>query len=196
MRRILVTIALVTACKGKVTVHVKDKGQDHPPAPTWPAANADAANAAVPAAWKGKLSFTVVKDAKEKLQGVIPVGWAASKYVPDAYAPNDAAYGVATELHLHTNCDGSCVAKDWAPIVQRVTIDPFAKSGRKVLRDESTATSHLILVSVPEMMKRELVYTVWAIGSDRYWICDAEIGDELADALPAFEAACKATGGL
>ncbi len=149
-----------------------------------------AANAAVPAEWKGKLEFVVERDAKRGVSFVTPKGWVEGVIPGERKPPEGANLGFMTRYGVGTNCDGMCEAKEWGPVVDQVEFADLAKAGT-VERDDQTATRRAMLVKVDE----RTIYSVawWKTGAKHYVTCRVTLDGPLAAAAPAFIAACDAT---
>jgi hypothetical protein len=116
-------------------------------------ADADAANAAVPADLKTKVVFDVrtVEDKmghhKTKYTFVAPKSWKEG-FMPGSLKPDDADnLGFATEVRVGTNCDGSCESKDWAKVVDKVYYSQYT-SGKvtgKVVKDVKGKNDRLMV---------------------------------------------------
>ena len=124
-------------------------------APSITKADADAANAAVPAELKSKVVFDVVttddgmKHHPEKYTFVAPKSWKKG-FMPGSLKPDDADnMGFGTEMHVGDNCDGDCTPKDWAKVVDKVYYSQYT-SGKvtgKVVKDEKGKNERLMVFS-------------------------------------------------
>jgi len=155
-------------------------------------------NALVPAALKDKLVFEQ-RDVKEEgghhaptYTVAAPKGWEQKmKMMATLRPPDGSNLGFMTEFHLSSNCDGDCVAKDWAATADKVNFAQFKTNGSKIDKDEK-GKSDRTLVATTDDGKKYVVYAWWEDGAKRYHYCTATLEKEVADAAPAFEKACKA----
>ncbi len=155
-----------------------------------PDADPATANAAVPAELKGKLEFVTARDERHNLSWVTPKGWKEGVIPGDVKPPDDASFGFMTKYGVGTNCDGTCVAKDWAAVADKVNFAQLASAGT-VERDEKSSDSRTMVVALGD--RRELVIAWWKQGADHYVTCEVSMEKEAQPAAAAFEAACKAT---
>ncbi len=149
-----------------------------------------AANAAVPAELKGKLEFVAAKDDKHQLAYVTPKGWRETSIPGLVKPPDDAQLGFMTKYAVGTNCDGTCEAKDWAAVADKVDFSQLAQAGT-VVRDDKADGQRTMLVKVGN--RQDLVMAWWKQGAKRYAVCRVALDQEALPALAAFEAACAAT---
>jgi hypothetical protein len=154
-------------------------------------------NALVPAALKDKLVFEQreVKEDSGKHSPTFtlaaPKGWEQKmKMMATLRPPDNANLGFMTEFHLSSNCDGDCVAKDWAATADKVNFAQFASNGSKIDKDEKGKSDRTMVATTED--KRYVVYAWWEDGAKRYHYCSATLEKEVVDAAPAFEKACKA----
>lgn len=149
-----------------------------------------AANAAVPAELKGKLEFDTAKDDRDHVAWVKPKGWKDGA-IPGMVKPaEDANLGFMTRYAVGTNCDGTCEAKDWAATTDKVEFAQLASAGT-VEKDEKGEGTRTMVVAIGD--RKDLRMAWWKTGATHYVSCSATLEKEVAAALPAFEAACKAT---
>lgn len=155
-----------------------------------PDADPAAANAAVPAELKGKLEFVTARDDKENVAWVTPKGWKEGAIPGMVKPPDDADLGFMTKYSVGTNCDGTCEPKDWAATADKVEFAQLASAGT-VERDEKSSGSRTMVAALGD--RKQLVMAWWKDGARHYVSCSASLEKEIVAALPAFEAACKAT---
>ena len=148
------------------------------------------ANALVPPELKGKLEFVAVRDDRHHLAWVTPKGWVEGVIPGQVKPPAGAGLGFMTKYSVGTNCDGTCEPKDWAAVTAKVDFSPLAGNGT-VERDDKTSGSRTMVVALGD--RRQLVMAWWKDGARQYVTCEASLEKEVQPALPAFEAACKAT---
>jgi len=116
-------------------------------------ADADAANAAVPAELKSKIEFEVrtlddgMKHHPTKYTYVAPKQWKKG-FMPGSFEPNDGDnMGFGTSVDVGTNCDGSCEPKDWAKVADKVNFSQYT-SGQatgKIVKDEKGKNDRLMV---------------------------------------------------
>ncbi len=155
-------------------------------------------NALVPAALKDKVVFEQ-RDVKEEgghraptFTLAAPKGWEQKmKMMATLRPPEGSNLGFMTELHVSSNCDGDCVAKDWAATADKVNFAQFKSNGSKIEKDEKGKADRTLVASTDDG-KKYVVYAWWEGGAKRYHYCTATLEKEAADAAPAFEKACKA----
>lgn len=155
------------------------------------AADPAAANAAVPAELKGKLEFDTATDAHDHTAWVKPKGWVEGAIPGMVKPPDGANLGFMTRFSVGTNCDGTCEPKDWAATVDKVEFAQFASGGGTIDRDDKAEGSRTMVVTSGD--RRDLRMAWWKTGASHYVSCSATLEREVAPALAAFEAACKAT---
>ncbi len=177
-----------------------DKGGGDKPA----AANVDVAgvNALVPAALKDKLVFEKRDIPDESSKKPVtwtlaaPKGWEQKmKMFAKVRPPDGSNLGFMTEFGVSSNCDGSCEPKDWAAAADKVNFAQFKTNGSKIEKDEKGANDRTLIASVeddPTHKKHYVVYAWWKTGDKKYYYCSATLDNEVYDAAPAFEKACKA----
>lgn len=116
-------------------------------------ADADAANAAVPADLKSKIEFEVrtlddgMKHHPTKYTYVAPKQWKKG-FMPGSFEPNDGDnMGFGTSVDVGTNCDGSCEPKDWAKVVDKVYYSQYTggKVTGKIIKDEKGKNDRLMV---------------------------------------------------
>lgn len=180
-RALFVGALLAAACGGSK----KDGGG--PAKPADPAA----ANAAIPADWQGKLTFVAATAADDHgLTFVAPKDWQTTA-VPGMYRPADRdGMGFLTSYSVGTNCDGTCEAKDWAAVVDKVEFAQLMSIGT-VERDDKSEGRRAVLVKDGATVRYAVAW--WSTGARRYVSCRATLDGALAAAAPAFVAACDAT---
>ena len=218
MNKKLVVVVLFAAACGK-----KGGGAS---APAITKADADAANAAVPADLKSKVEFEVrtlednmSKRHKDKYTFVAPKQWKAG-FMPGSVEPNDGDnLGFGTSMRVGTNCDGDCVAKDWAKTADKVNFSQYTsgKVNGKVIKDEKGKNDRLLVFSNEPTVQENagtatatingsaatttvtvtsgskgvtIIHAWWNDGDSHYYTCEATLNDAAAALAPAFEKAC------
>jgi len=116
-------------------------------------ADADAANALVPADLKSKIEFEVrtiddgMKHHPTKYTYVAPKQWKKG-FMPGSFEPNDGDnMGFGTSVDVGTNCDGSCEPKDWAKVSDKVNFSQYTagKATGKIIKDEKGKNDRLMV---------------------------------------------------
>ncbi len=188
-------------------------------------ADADAANAAVPAELKSKVEFEVrklddgMKHHPTKYTIVAPKQW-KNGFMPGSVEPNDGDnMGFGTSMRVGTNCDGDCVSKDWAKVVDKVYYSQYTsgKVNGKIVKDEKGKNDRLMVFSNEPTVQENagsasvtvngqtttttvtatsgskgvtIIHTWWADGDNKHFVCEATLNDAAAALAPAFEKAC------
>lgn len=184
----VVVVACLSACGKGSSSSSAPKGED--PAAAQKALQETAvpeANKAVPADLQAKLKFTTRVLDEDRVAAVIPDGWKESKVIPGSFENGDM--GFMTRFGIGSNCDGDCVAKDWAATVDKVEgggIGSFTKEKDEKLGDEGR------VIVAKGADGAVVVVAVWKKDSPRYFYCRARLDKEALPALPAFEKACRA----
>jgi hypothetical protein len=147
--RTTVVVVMLTVALGACG---KKKAGDAPAASVTKA-DADAANALVPAELKSKIEFEVrtldngMKHHAEKYTYVAPKQWKKG-FMPGSFEPNDGDnMGFGTNVEVGTNCDGNCEPKDWAKVVDKVYYSQYTsgKATGKVIKDEKGKNDRLMV---------------------------------------------------
>jgi hypothetical protein len=154
---------------------------------TGPDAAVDVAAAANAA---GAIQFVAVTEAaKERWRAAVPDGWQASDILAGVWdAP--AALGLTTRIGIDSNCDGECVAKDWAAVVDRVELAPLAPLGFKTVKDEALPGGRIVVARADDGRVR-VVAAWWREGAPVYFACKARLEPAIAASAASFEAACR-----
>jgi hypothetical protein len=205
----ILSLAFVFAlgCSGdKSNSSGSSAAQATPPKPTIDLA---AIQADVPAALRDKIVFeereitSTMGSRKDVYTMAAPKSWKPGDMNMFAkLKPADTdGFGNFTELHLSSNCDGACVSKDWAAVSEKVNFAQFRGEGFKVVKDEKSASNHLMVATNKEDSTTYVVYAWWTEGASRYFSCSVTLdkgfsadGPDPRAAAPAFERACKAVG--
>jgi hypothetical protein len=145
-------------------------------------------DAQVPEALKGKLSFVAHVGDKDRVVAIQPKGWTGDQL---GVRPPVRDLGFMTRFAVDSNCDGECMAKDWAKVADRVDFAQLVKGDFTVVKDEPTPTGRLVVAKSND--KTFVVSASWREGSARYFTCHVVLDGEIQAAAPAFEAACRAT---
>jgi hypothetical protein len=146
-------------------------------------------SAALPAGLKGRLAFaaTVLDDGR--LVALAPKDWKESSIPGSLRPPEGSDLGFMSQFAVTTNCDGECTAKDWPTVADKVDLAQLRGADFTVVKDEAQPDGRLL---VARTLDRTYVVLVrWQTGASRYAVCRATLDQELAEAAPAFEAACK-----
>lgn len=144
--KLLAIVMMATACG-------KKGGDKSAAAASVTNADADAANALVPANLKAKVEFEVrtlddgMKHHPTKYTYVAPKQWKKG-FMPGSFEPNDGDnLGSGTSVDVGTNCDGSCEPKDWAKVVDKVYYSQYT-SGKvtgKIVKDVKGKNDRLMV---------------------------------------------------
>jgi hypothetical protein len=150
-----------------------------------------AINEAVPAALRDRLTFEAAKVEDDELAAAVPSGW-ESKHMPGSYRPADEAdLGFMTRFSVGSNCDGYCKPKDWAASVQQIEFAQFETDGFEIEKDEELANGRLLVARSDD--SAYVVAAWWKSDASKYYYCRASLDDDAADAVAAFETACRNT---
>jgi hypothetical protein len=159
------------------------------------------ANAAIPAAWKGKIEFEAVTiaddfDKEGTVKAVIPKGWVGGKGIKAMREPPEGShdFGFGTHIWTGSGCGGECKERPAAELEKEANKSFFdTVMGHtpppKVIKDEKKP-GHRILV-VDEDGKITISSAFWTDGAKRFQFCSVELDKEAKDLEPAFEAACN-----
>lgn len=187
-------------------------------------ADADAVNALVPADMKSKIEFEVrtlddgMKHHPTKYTFLAPKQWKKG-FMPGSVEPNDGDnMGFGTSMDVGTNCDGSCEAKDWAKVSDKVNFSQYT-SGKvtgKVVKDEKGKNERLLVFANEPTVENTgsssvtvngqtttgtvtatsgskgvtIIHAWWNDGDSRYMTCQATLNEGAAVLEAAFEKAC------
>jgi len=191
MSKLLAVVLALSAC-GKSSDSSKAK-ESAPPASS-PTFTIDAAvvNALVPAELKDKLAFdktdVVEERGKSKLTFTLaaPKGWKQDGTMFAKLQGGDM--GASGTIDLASDCDGSCVAKDWAASADKVVFKQFKDAA--VVKTATTPTSRLLIATRDK--STFVAYAWWVTGANRYHYCMVTLDEPLGAAAPAFAQACQA----
>jgi len=187
---ILMTLA---GCGGK------KKGNDAPPP------DPAAANAAIPAAWKSKLEFTVQKLGDGKFTDPVavaaPKGWKPGFLAGTLEPPEgNSDFGFGTTFRAGGSCGGDCKAKSAADWEAAANTSYFGnvlahKPAPKIIKDEKTPGRRVMIAKDQHtdgnMNPLTIIVSTWQDDGERFWTCSVELGDKATEDLaPAFEKAC------
>jgi hypothetical protein len=147
-------------------------------------------NGKIPEELKGKVEFTAVLGEKEHHVAVQPKGWETTAISGTVRPPDAAGLGFMTQYSTGSNCDGSCEPKDWAATADKVDFAQFKGQDFTVQKDEKLDSGRLMVAKTVD--HTYVVAAQWKDGAKRYYVCRATLDQEIAAAVPAFEAACRA----
>ncbi len=218
MNKKICLVLLVAAACGK-------KGGGGAAAVSLTKADADAATALVPAELKAKIEFEVktmddgMKHHPTKYTFIAPKQWKKG-FMPGSVKPDDADnMGFGTEMMVGTNCDGSCEAKDWAKVSDKVNFSQYT-SGKvtgKVVKDEKGRNERLLVFANEPTVQENagsasvtvngqtttttvtatsgskgvtIIHAWWNDGDAKYYTCQATLNEGAAALAAAFEKAC------
>jgi len=154
-------------------------------------------NALVPAELKGRLVFerrelATLRAAHQATYALAaPSGWAqTSKHF--AHLRPAGATAAVPRFEIGTNCDGTCTAKPWDAIADRVHFAPLARG--KIVQDERGPGRRTMIADIERAGEpvTEVVVAWWTDGEPRYHVCTAVLDPALKPAAPAFARACQA----
>jgi hypothetical protein len=191
---VLVLAIATTACGGK-----KDAGGgEATPKAADPSAEVAAvgaraapeANGKLPENLKGKIEFTAMLAAKDKVVAVQPKGWTGDAL--GVRPPEDADLGFMTSMAVSANCDGACEPKKWDEVADKVDFAQFKRADFTVEKDEKLDGGGRLVVA-RTVDRTYVVAALWKEGAKRYFTCHVTLDQEVAAAAPAFESACRAT---
>ncbi len=205
-RLLLLSVPLV-ACSKKADPPAAQANPPAAPADAPAMIDPAAVNTLVPAALKDKLVFgkcdvTEERAGQRRLYTLsAPKSWTEGemKMLPKLDPPREDGWGNLTGIHLATNCDGACTAKDWAAISERVDLSQFRTAQYTIDKEATGKTNHLIIAHQDGAVF--ITYVWWVDGAPNYHRCSATLqtsgladdsAPDLRTATPAFEAACKA----
>ncbi len=165
------------------------------------AADASAANAAIPAAWKGKIEFVTQTLGKDEGVSVpAPKGWKPG-FLDGTVEPPDGNkdFGFATNLRAGKTCGGECKSKDaaaWESAANESSFNNMLahKPAPKVIKDEKRPGSRVMIAQDQNtdgnMNQTFVLVAYWKDGADRFYFCNASLAEVAKDLAPAFEQAC------
>lgn len=164
------------------------------------AADVAKVNAAVPAAWKGKLEFapTTIDADHTTFSVAAPKGWKKG-FMPGELEPADATkdmhdsatFGFAVSMSVGSDCGGACEPKDWAKVADKTLFKQFydGRSSAKVVKDDKQPTRRVVVADGANG-KAYVIVAWWKDGSDHYWSCTVDLARDSHDLAAAFEQAC------
>jgi hypothetical protein len=155
-------------------------------------------NALVPADLKAKLVFEQRdlteergKRSKTTYTMAAPKDWEQDMKMFASVKPkDDSDLGFMTSLRVGSNCDGTCEAKDWAKVSEKVNFAQYRSGDWKIIKDESNKTTHLMIAQQGD--STYVTYAWWADGARKYYSCTAALEKNAAPAADAFAKACQA----
>lgn len=152
-------------------------------------------NALVPKDLQAMLAFErreVIEDrGRSKITYTLaaPKGWKQS--MPSfANLKGGDDVGFMTSLDVGSNCDGTCEAKDWAQVADKVNFKQFGDA--TVVKNETTATSRLLIADRGDTSY--VMYAWWTTGARSYHTCMVTLEEPVRAAAPAFAKACQSVG--
>ena len=186
----------VFACGGKTDApatgnsgNTGSNGTPSAPATLDPAVVA-AVEAKLPESLKGKVTFEAVEGEKGRHLAVQPKGWEQGvipgRVKPPAGGPD---LGFMTAFSTGSNCDGSCEAKDWAAVSDKVEFSQFTGGDWQVEKDEKLPDGRILVAKKADRV--DIALARWKTGASRYFSCRATLDKPLMEAAAAFEEACR-----
>lgn len=146
--------------------------------------------AKLPESLKGKVTFEAVEGEKGRHLAVQPKGWETGvipgRVKPPAGGPD---LGFMTAFSTGSNCDGSCEAKDWAAVSDKVEFSQFTGGDWQIEKDEKLADGRLLVAKKADRV--DIALARWKTGASRYFSCRATLDKPLMEAAAAFEEACR-----
>ena len=193
MTKLLAIVLACTACFGACSKSSDSKSKESAASAPAVAIDPAAVNALVPAELKAKLDFEKTdvledhgKSSKITFTLPAPKGWKQENTM-FATLKGDDSVGFMTQLHVASDCNGSCEPKDWAKAADKVLFDQFKDA--TVSKNDVTPTSRLLIASRDKTTF--VAYAWWANGASRYHYCMATLEEPVAAAAPAFAKACQ-----
>ncbi len=192
-------LCALAACGYKDSKGSADKGdQPAPPAAADPAP----ANAAIPAAWKGKLEFEsrTITTHDETVSVPGPKGGKAG-HMPNGLEPANGSttFGFGTTFSAGKTCGGACEDKPadkWEKAANSSFFDNMLAHtpAPKVYKDEKTP-GHRVLIAEDQytggnVNSTTIMMAWWKDGADRFYYCNVTLAPESKDLVSAFEQAC------
>ncbi len=171
-------------------------------------ADPKAANDAVPAAWKSKLTFEAKtlggekEKSGDKVSVPVPKGW-KNGFLDGSVEPPDGNndYGFGTKMWVGGGCQGECKAKssaEWAKAANESMFDNLLAHtpAPKVIKDEKKDGRRTVIAEDQftdgNVNNTTVVTAWWKDGAERFYFCDVTLAPESKDLAPAFEKACLA----
>src|SRR5262249_12628012 len=151
---------------------------------------------------KGKVVFEVAKISDDfgkhstTYTVVAPKGWKKG-FMPGSLEPADADnFGSKTlgktSIKVGDNCDGSCEAKDWAAVVDKVYYKQLTSgevTGKVIKDDKQKFGRTVVFQSEPKEHQEgtttvtsgekgtKIITTWWSDGGSRHYVCDVELAE-------------------
>lgn len=158
-----------------------------------------AANDAVPAAWKSKLTFAMVATTigpKSKMSLPIPIGWQAraEEWAGGHFHPpssSSADWGGSTDFYVGLEGgEGEQKSADaWSKDADRLFGIVFHPAlSPKTIKDERTDVRHTMIASMHG--QTTLMTAWWKDGGSYLYQCSVVVPDSNKELIPAFERSC------
>jgi hypothetical protein len=163
-----------------------------------------AANAAIPAAWKGKLEFSAQKLGKGKFGPPVsvaaPKGW-KDGFMDGSLEPADGTttFGFGVSFKAGGTCGGECKKKpaaEWETAANTSYFDNILahKPPPKIIKDEKSAGRRVMVAKDQytdgNQNKTMIVVATWTDNDEHFFACSVDLTDKEADLATAFEKAC------
>jgi hypothetical protein len=161
------------------------------------------ANAAIPAAWKGKLEFSVQRLGEGKFNDPVnvaaPKGWKKGFMEGSLEPPEgNSEYGFGTSFKAGGTCAGDCTKPkseaEWVAAGDSTYFSGLGnpKPPEKIAKDDKGAGHRTLIVENGPlgMGSTSIIVAKWTDGGDRMYTCKADLSDKGKDLAPAFEKAC------
>jgi hypothetical protein len=164
-------------------------------------ADVSAANAAIPAAWKGKLEFVsqTITAHDDAVTVPAPKGWKPGNIQSMLEPPDGSGFGFGTSFWPSKTCGGECKEKsaaEWEAAANSATFGNMLAHNPppKVIKDEKTP-GHRVLIAEDQYTGGQvnnitIMMGWWKDGADRMYLCTVDLAPESKDLVNAFEQAC------
>jgi hypothetical protein len=195
MRWPVITVAVLglAACGGKPAAPAATPARVDPEAVARTLEPEIAAiHGALPENLQHSIDFAPIIADDDRLVLLAPSGWEAGGLPGTSRPPQAQNLGFMTQLAVGTSCDGACGSpKDWADAAERIDLARFRGSDFTVLKDEPLDGGHGHLLVSKTVDRTHVVLVRWHKDAARYAFCRVTLDQEVAEAAPAFAAACK-----
>ena len=163
-----------------------------------------ALNAAIPAAWKGKVEFAPrqLGERDDVMTVIVPKDWKKG-FLSDQVEPPDgnSAFGFGTQMRIGATCGGECKARTVVEYAASADKELFSSllaitPPPKVIKDEKTADQRVMIVETAAgtgFDPKTMVAVAWyKDGAERMYTCTVDLTKEAAELAPVFVQACLA----
>lgn len=192
--------ALAAGCKKKNDDPAAAKRAEHDN----PGLNVAPANAAIPAAWKGKLEFVsqTIDNHGDAVTLPAPKGWKPGNIKSMLEPPDGSGFGFGTHFWAGKTCNGECTSKSAAEWEKSANEMSFGNElahtpPPKVLKEDKRAGFRELIAedqyTTGQTNNVTILMAWWKDGADRMYFCNVDLAPEAKDLVPAFEQACLLT---